>query len=234
MLARKVQRFSGEIPITNTDHPNLVAMYTMDNVSGSTLVDETSNSRDMTLIGGPSFITGKIGNAISTSGTQYGSVSSSGFLTSAGAVSFWGTANTFMRYCGVFQPGVNNYYQFLSDGAGVFFVAVLHSGISYSQVNFNISGTLSDFHHFVVMADSSSLSVYIDGVDVTSSGSVASGSLANFHGWFAETTATVFEIGRSAGSSIFYSPTVEDQLRIFNRTLTSAEVSDLYNGGSGA
>lgn len=57
----------GGVPITSPSHPNLVVMYTMDNISGSTLVDESPNGNDGT-ISGATAVSGKIGNALQFTG----------------------------------------------------------------------------------------------------------------------------------------------------------------------
>lgn len=60
--------------ILNPANANLAAMYTMDNISGATLVDESPNNIDGTIRPGVTAVAGKIDNALNFPGTLIGSV----------------------------------------------------------------------------------------------------------------------------------------------------------------
>lgn len=67
-----------ELSILNPAHPNAVAIWTMDNIVGSTVIDECGNF-NATRHGGTSVIAGHIGNALLFNGTN-------GYLTCGNAI----------------------------------------------------------------------------------------------------------------------------------------------------
>ena len=56
--------------ILDISHPGLIAMYTMDDIVGTTIADETPNGNDATINGGATAATGKFGNALDLDGTD--------------------------------------------------------------------------------------------------------------------------------------------------------------------
>ena len=59
------------------DNPDLLAFYTMSNVSGSTLIDESPNGNNGTLVNSPTIVTGRFGGAMLFNGSnQYAQVDS--------------------------------------------------------------------------------------------------------------------------------------------------------------
>lgn len=96
----------------------------------------------------------------------------------------------------------------------------------YAQVAYSSTG----WHHYVLVydgtlsGDSNRLKLYIDGSAQT---------LNNFSGTVPAsfTLDPTFSIGRVDGSQ--YSTGSIDQVAVWDRALSSTEVSDLYNGGSG-
>jgi len=80
MLRAAAGNAGGGIPTAG-----LIAHYTMDSISGSTLTDDVGNY-DGTIYGATQ-VPGKIGNALSFDGNDY--VSTSGFSGPVNAISFW-------------------------------------------------------------------------------------------------------------------------------------------------
>jgi hypothetical protein len=66
--ARKAMMINPIPAIARSDHPNLVAMWTMDNISGATLLDETVNNNDGAITGATA-VSGKVGNALDFNGS---------------------------------------------------------------------------------------------------------------------------------------------------------------------
>lgn len=75
-------------PILSTSHASLLAMYTMDNISGATLFDESPNSRDGTITGATT-VTGIIGDGLNFDGSNDSVVAPHPQHTSLESMTFW-------------------------------------------------------------------------------------------------------------------------------------------------
>jgi hypothetical protein len=65
ILANRLKKSTaGGVPITSPAHPDRLLLYTMDNVSGTTLVDDSPNGNDALIGGGMAFGAGLIDNAM--------------------------------------------------------------------------------------------------------------------------------------------------------------------------
>lgn len=244
--------------ITSFSHPDLIAAYTMDNISGSTLVDESPNGNDGAITGATQ-VAGHIGNALDFDGAS----------DYVNATAYPGTAiNNFG--CGIWvradvvsQFGICFGHRMATDGSG----STNNSG-AFIRVD-DSRGTLKAAGGYVYVNDESTtdsngntttnyISIIWSDVDL---------STADYHFvWLnvAGNSAELFVDGASAGTisstqTINYAPAGAsngeclaaqkapdgsflasfldgklDQFRFFGRTLTAAEISDLYNGGAGA
>lgn len=221
------------VPITSPSHPNLLAFYSMDDVSGSTLNDGSPNGYSSTITGA-SFVAGRDLNAISFSGAanQYTNRSSAEFLTSAGSVSFFATAGTASqsnRVIGIVNAGVNNQFymiSILSTGKVLVFGLGGSIGSYVEVVSDTAPATPSAYNHFVVQADASSLEIFVNGV--LSTITVNSGALSSLYGWFSQVpTASSLEMGAIRQASSLWGDGEVDHLKSFNRKLTLSEVGQL-------
>ncbi len=98
------------------------------------------------------------------------------------------------------------------------FVGLL--GIGGTTTNFGALPSAGEWHHIVVSRNASQdYTVYIDGVQ--------SGTTQNVP--YTDVTVITPELGRTNNSNIYLLQGLQDQVRFFNRALSSSEVTTLYN-----
>lgn len=224
--------------ILSPSHPNLLAMYTMDNVSGATLVDESPNGTDATLANAV-FEAGVIGNQLvlnGTSGEAQLDDPSAILATSSGAISCWVydvSAEGALEY-DIFRTGNN-----LGNAANLSFMWGSSNKLRFRLVNSSnqtvniadsdIVGDQDAWVHCVIQSDGATYTMFIDGV---SSGlTFTSGS--NTGAWFTYQPLLLASLGvSSSGDTPTYKKARLDQWRYFDRALTQGEVDSLYAEGA--
>ena len=217
--------------ILATNHPNLLAMYTMDNISGSTLVDESPNTNDSTITGAIA-VAGKIDNALNFDGNDYTDDSNAiGLaLNTEHSVSLWARwSGTSLGYLSTYTdllvlPDsysfaiINN---FLTTGN----LSVISGNTPVGNRATSFSTSLNDnvYHHIVATVGSTVLKLYIDGVNQTDGlvGPVSASPPSLFIGsnWVL------------AGADQFYDGEI-DQFRFFDKVLDQTEVTELFDEGT--
>lgn len=214
--------------ITSFSHPDLFAAYTMDNLSGSTLVDEGPNGYNTGTIHNAVQAAGLLNNALSFNGSNawVDSVASSPplnfsmsfwFKTTAAATgnlqAFWGQST-----------GASERAVAINTSGGVFFYS-RNVGGGYEGTA-SLTVTDNQWHHVYIHQDGLELKLRIDdSTEVTHNMASALG------GW-----GTDSNIGRSStiNANAYWNAGLIDQVRFFNRALISSEISTLYNSGAGA
>ncbi|MDB4302063.1 LamG domain-containing protein [bacterium] len=226
------------VAILATDHPNLVAMYTMDNISGATLVDETANSNDLTITGATA-TTGKIGNALDfTAGSHYASASDDSFRTGSAGVSLWvnqtASQNAWVWCFGDNQISDNLFYALVRSADNKLELAYDTSGGGHRKQEETTTavGSAGSWVHLVFNAsDAGGFEVFADGVLLTTTPMAAAiGTRCYPSG--ADTGLDTFAIGALIRGASLFGQHLQDQSRVFNRTLTQAEVTALYDEGA--
>lgn len=209
------------------DMTNNAALYHLDG-NGN---DTSGNIQNGTEVGSPTYAAGQMGQAISLDGTtgQYISVPNSPVVAITGdmSISAWVnmdlTGDGFQRIVGKATGG---------SGAGGYALYVNTNGqprvaFGGTQTTTAATGliTASTWHHIVGTWDGSTARVYVDGVlvDSLTSGSGPGSSMADLH------------IGADPafpGSRDFKG--LLDEVAIWSRTLSAAEIKAAYLMGSGA
>lgn len=201
------------------DHPNLLAAYTMDNISGSTLVDESPNGEDGTITGATT-TTGQIGNALNFDGSgDY--VDTTITLPASGPFSI----SQWVRFPG---SGANSTWMSnnSSQGDGRCGLVMLSTG----RVRFFLGGTpsnlvldststvgSSNYAHVVFVREANDdFKVYFNNV------------LENTINFTGSVDGAVFDLGRNPPGTQLYVGDL-DMLRVFDKALTTDEIDDLYN-----
>lgn len=245
-----VEPVSSTPQILAFNHPNLIAAYTMDNISGTTIIDEvgvyngTNNSATT--------VSGIVGSALSLSGAnQFVDMGDNldSLFTGNGAqfsVSLWVKLNSLGAHHMLFSKQgdstqsennrqimfrvhQNNTLQFLwfSDVAGA----------SYRIVGSTDVVTANQWQNIILTYDGSISSgdgldrveIYLNGSAVTKSllGGGALGDIA--------ASSSRFGLGGKLGAAgpvnMFLNGSL-DQIRMFDSVLSSAEIADLYSEGS--
>jgi len=207
---------------------NNEAYYTLDN----TLVDATGNGNDLTNYGGATYTTsGKINGAYDFDGVDdYMDMGNSASLTlDSFTLSSWIYVNDFSSYHGIIGMG---------DGTHFFEWFTLTDGTLYFEkdgstrpksITTNTLNTNTWYHVVLVYnATSQTGDIYINGVEASySTYQVGSGS-STIDG----TTGNKY-IGLRQGGTNFFDGTI-DEVSIWSRALSSSEVTELYNSGSGS
>ncbi len=218
MLATMLRASGGAVSILSADHPNLVAMYTMDNISGSTLVDETG-SFDGT-ISGATATTGYIGSALSFDGTTSDEVNLGSIGLVDGAISLWvnltsvPSGSTQFPIIANWSTGQLSYI--LDSFDGNFRWVVQSGGTSYVRTS---PATASSWVHIVAYSiDGASGLIINNGTPVTGT------SISDL----AFTGNDVY-LGRKLDDATPRLNGLLDQIRFYDRQLTASEITELYN-----
>jgi hypothetical protein len=220
--ARKAMMFPGGIPdIAKTDNPNLLAMYTMDNISGATLIDESPNNENGTIIGATA-VSGHLGNALSFDGND---VVDTVILTPTScSISFWfstalpGASELFWA-----QASLGSTRGVFSGAGGIAFFS-RDSSNTYKQTIIKTGFQDSVYHHCVVVQDNAVLRIYLDS-DLKDTLNMTTALTS----WIADSW-----IGGDNKVTLVSPYTGQvDQFRAFNRAIIQSEITELFNGGVG-
>lgn len=194
----------------------LVGYWKFDETSGTTAIDSSGNGKDGTIQSDPVRTTGKIGNALLCNGNDYIDLPNDlGYTTAVSAFAWFKMNGT--------PPG--NYH--IIFGGQQLEISINTSGYLRTGVYTNTrfvsnhgSGLLDGQWHFVGFTfDGTTKTSYIDGFAVGTQ-QITSGTL----------TASFADrrIGRYGSSTTYYLNGTLDELRIYNRAISSDEVTTLY------
>jgi hypothetical protein len=196
--------------------PNLalVGYWNFNEGSGNLAHDSSGNNNTGTLIGNPTWTTGKLGGGLEFNGKNYVTVPSSSSLTITGAFSItaWVNYNKSSDYQVI--VGKDNYSDRLLLSSA-YDQLLAQFGNNY----FSTSSTLTPgtWVHVAYVTSSSGQVVYINGVQCSTN--AFSGS--NF------ATPGAVLMGMGVGNAYGLSGTL-DEVRIFSQALTAAQVEAIY------
>lgn len=241
-LMRRAVVAGGGGDITSPSHPNLLAMYTMDNISGATLFDESANSADGTITGA-TVVSGHIGDALRYDGnndsTSLPVAELAGLNT--GAISVWMVATG--DDCRITFSNIGNSNKFLVMGVhngvsspGIWIYAKESAGAT-GQVQWAGGGTVSttQYVHVVIQPNAAQdrWEGFLNGTLVTLE--QIAGTHPTLVGmWWGGIIGLNSANINLRPNPVEYTSGDVDMYRLFDRRLTQAEVNALYNGGVGA
>jgi hypothetical protein len=197
--------------------------------TGATTADASGNNNTATLLGGPAWVTGKYGKALSFDQVNdYLSVPNSPSLNFSGnamTLSMWinpGTVSGDSAVLGKFwNTNMSSpYYQYgleLSGGKPQFYIGT-STGLMGAGMDTSLA--LNQWTHFAVVFNGLSAQFYVNGTMVSSK-SLATGITAR---------GMPLRMGADADISQFYKGLL-DNVRIYNRALSGAEVTTDMNSG---
>ena len=204
----------------------LVVWYTMDSISGSTLID-SAGTYNGTMQNSPAQVAGKVGSALSFNGVnQFVDISSAWGAFPVSNTDFtlacWAKHNSTVGQqdiIGLFQYSAGG-FRLVADGSVMY--AQLSNGSGNSLLLMNPSITTGVWSHYLITFEPGvGIKGYINGVPV-----------ANLAASWAVLASGYGKIGAesSAGGTAarFFSGLIDD-VRIYNRALSDAEVSDLFS-----
>ena len=196
------------------------ASWAFNEGAGTTAADASGNVNTGTLMGHTAWSAGTFGTALSFSGSgDYVNVNESKSLelSTAMTVSFWIKASDSP---GVDQRIVSKNYDWDVKLNGSAHVLQFSSGSQYALLNYSLP--MGAWQHVTFTVSSGAVAGYINGAPITtSSNTFTSGFLlpAYQYGLY---------IGTDAGKAQFAKGLIDD-VRIYNRVLTAAEVSAMYS-----
>jgi len=207
---------------------SLVAYYKAENVN-----DSTTNAFNLTDTGSVAFNAAKFNNGFDfgTPNTtkHLNTTSKLGIDGGAISISFWakvtseitsGIQNIVCHSSNVTDTRTDFYYDY---NVGVPRLVVGRTRIGVANDRTNYTGSIADsvFHHYVYAYDAANYLLYVDGVSKGGGASSGSGISTGTDGFAisGDTTATNFFAG------------VIDDVAVFSRALTAAEVQIIYVGG---
>ena len=224
LSAAEVARLANQAgKVTRKQAPTngLIAHWTMDDISGTSVPDKTGNGHTGTLTNGPIVVKGKLKNGVFFDGDDQYADFGSFTEIDAFSVSLWGKrragADALVTYDVVF--GYNADYAGVAIKTSTFAFSVFNEGgseIAAWQAGETTWQPDDEWHHIVYMQDGSgagsNVNVYFDGEELGSK----SVNAAAFNTFRLGQLATVVA-GRAFGG-------IFDDVRIYNRELTSSEV----------
>jgi hypothetical protein len=212
----------------------LALYWPLDDESGTSATDESTNNNTGTLTNGPTWTTGQIGSAVDFDGSDdYVTVADTAVHDVADSVHFtltgWFNRDTFTtddtivaKRNGI-ASGDTGYIVYLDDSTDkVTFEA--SDGTDEYQIESLSTFTASGWNHFALVWDDNGASqskIYING---TVESATTTGTFANVNG-LANTVA--FRIGSESDAGNPFDGKL-DEVRLYNRALSADEVSQLY------
>ena len=213
---------------------NLVAYYKLADATDAT------GGTTLTATGSPSYGAGKVGNAVdfgsaNTTKNLYRTpaILSYSNLGTAWSVSFWfnmttgGALQYITRF--ILNNGTNerNFSLYLTTGNVP--EASCFDGSGHTVTSSGGAISSGTWYHYTVKYDSGTLYLYINGTQV--------GSLTFSWSGYARTSFSNFSIGAeqlTAGGALstYFSGKI-DEYGVWNKALTSGEIAELYNSGTG-
>lgn len=220
--------------IADPAHPDLIAFYTMDSIAGVTLQDDSTNNNYDGTISGATSVAGHIDNCLNFGQASSHKVTFSTLydnLGSVGSIAFW-------AYHGGINSG-NRVKIFSTDSLYLYMDADSQIGLKgTSWEKYGTGSVYNTWRFYVVQPDESftDWEVSVDGGAFVNRlvGETFSGGPSN---WFGSGTNTFGQFGAvqvDLGTNTALTDNFRlDQVRFFNRRLTTGEITDLYNEGLG-
>jgi hypothetical protein len=217
----------------------LVGRWAFDDGSGTTAVDSSGHGYNATLYNGISWVTGKIGDAVSSNGSSQYILAPSIDLSSAQAVTVtawinktWSGAavEDLLEFSSNFNSVNTGFGLFPNDSGDCGVTSAILSGVHGSAgyaLNCYTPPSSGAWHHLAMVYDKSQgaskqASLYIDAVLQTP---IASPYSANNTDKFGNNPLYLF----ARGGAQAFSAAKMDDLRVYSRALSTAEISQIYS-----
>src|SRR3989339_615542 len=191
--------------------------------TGTTAGDSSGNNNNGTLVNGPVWTTGKIGKGLQFNGGNYVSIPNSASLnpTTALTIEAWFRKTADVAYQRILAK--SNYpnweYALYFGDTGAMQGAIGVGGTTrYSSMSSVLS--VGTWYFVTLTYDNSRLRLYVNGVE-QGSGSSITGSI--------DSRSESFCIGKDGGTSGAYFSGIIDEVVVYNRCLTPAEILAHYN-----
>ncbi len=226
---------STTLTVTAAQVSGLAGYWAFNEGSGTTAADSSGSGNTATLVNGVSWVSGKIGTAVSASGTnQYVSIPAvnlSGtngvtltawvnrtYSTSGGHTLFEDTTN--------YNGSTTGFAVFPDDNSCGGLQAALHGNVGYVANCYNQPSS-GAWHHLAFVFDKSKagaaeVSFYLDGVLQTATRSLLTSTNTNNFG-----SNPIYVYSR--GGTTEYASGIVDELRVYNSALTGTQIQQVYS-----
>ena len=208
---------------------SLVAWWKLDETSGTIAHDNKGSNYNGNLVGNPTFVAGKVGNALNFDGAGdyvlLGNVAD--FKIKDKTISFWAKPSVSITAARpIFSSGTGNYYAGFRgiDGMMVSYVN------NFGQKIINSANSVvptNEWHFYTysleVIGETVNIKMYVD-ASLIHSISISEG--------ISEVYGSNFVIGTFSISSLFFNGIIDD-LRIYDYILIQEEIDWIYNNGDG-
>src|SRR3989339_830900 len=196
-----------------------VAEWHFDEGTGSSASDSSGNSNTGTLTGSPAWVDGKIGKSLQFDGLNtYVRVADSNILDLTTGIS----VEAWVKCGDISQDGstrrVLDKGAYLIGASDKAYFKILKGGVASEVLKTWTSADVNVWHHIVGAYDGAAMKLYQDGVKVAET--ATTGNI--------DTNTTALNIGRQPSGAGRFSGII-DEVKIYNRALTDAEVLSHYN-----
>lgn len=212
------------------NNTSIQLFYRFDEGSGTAALDASGNNFTGTLIGGPTWIAGKYGNAVNFDGTNdYVNSVDVDFPSGPFSVMAWfKTTSTLISplWHKITNCVNQNYYTWINDpGAGNMMVG-LYDGTGYKEVNTTgASYTDGNWHHVALVVTTATVELFVDGV---SKGTAAHDNSIPTN----DSTMTIgAQLAPSCTGNVFFAGAI-DEVRVYNSALTMGQVQNAMANAS--
>ncbi len=210
----------------------LVGYWSLNEGGGTAVNDHSGNGNRGVLVNGPAWSNGRLGKALSFDGSDdYVNAGDPASLRITGNLTMSAWINTAQVGTGKYiasKYNLTNGYAFVLTGtapAGRMYLAVVTAGSAATQYT-NIIAPVGQWLHLVGVynASAQTITMYVNG---KSDNGTLTGTVPTS---IPSTVGMNFNIGTAANGTAPFSGLIDD-VRIYNRTLTAAEVKSLYQQG---
>lgn len=224
---------------TNLDLANfargLIGYWKFDEGNGITASDSSGNDNTGALTNGPIWVSGKIGNALNFDGEDdyVNAGSGSSLKTAQGTWAVWMYHDGILDQCGILligDGGWNNNIAIQQGSSGAPNRIVVRARENGETFPYKWSGSTASaslpanqWNHIVLTQDGINPKIYINGnlvLTITSGGNLSVWTNAS---WL---SAKIFGMARNIGRRF---NGFLDEVRVYNRALSAAEISVIYN-----
>ena len=214
-----------EVHVSDALLDGLVGWWKFDETNGTVAYDSSGNGNDGNLTNGPTWATGKIGGALSFDGVDdYVNVASFE-LGGELSLSFWVNCTEFKSWSRFldFADGDNDNQLFYSNSASTSQFAFIYKITANNYKNIFVNTTLNSWAHYAgIIRGNGDYEAYKSGsIQASASGGPLPPKLSRSYHYFGKSN--------SSGDPLFKG--LLDDVRIYNRALSAAEVQALYNMG---
>lgn len=206
-------------------NPNgLVGYWKFDEGSGATVADSSGNGNTGTLVNSPSWTTGKVGGALQFNGsTNYVNAGNASNLDVAGGdftAGVWINTQTTAKKFFLQKADLNDGWNLgINMNADIFLELRDSSSASGTTASFPTAIATNTWYYVAVVKSGTNITVYKNGISLGTQ--AAYQNLSN--------AAVNFQIGRLDWWTPGYFIGSIDDVRLYNRALSAAEIMALYN-----